>query len=104
MDERKIRLGPRIYRQHRPWRVILAILIVLAVLALVGFVALYILCSRNLVYTTRGVRVVFSPETPRRTFADRNIGSISYLPAVFGGFCAAEAIEVLGGFSENSAR
>lgn len=53
---------------------------------------------------TRGVRVVFSPETPRRAFTGRNIGSISYLPAVFGGFCAAEAIEVLCGFSENSAR
>ncbi len=46
---------------------------------------------------TKGVKVVFSPETPRQTFADRKIGSISYLPAICGCFCAAEAVRVLCG-------
>ena len=44
---------------------------------------------------TKGVPVVFSPETPLRTFANRKIGSISYMPAVFGCFCAAAAIKHL---------
>ena len=46
---------------------------------------------------TKGVKVVFSPETPRRTFSGRKIGSISYLPAICGCFCAAEAIKILCG-------
>ena len=58
MAERKHAGAPHIYRQHRPWRVILLILAILAVLALAGCVALFILCGDNLVYTTRGVRVV----------------------------------------------
>ena len=48
----------------------------------------------------RGVPVIFSPEPPRRSFTGRQIGSISYMPAVFGNFCAAEAIRTLCGFSE----
>lgn len=51
----------------------------------------------------RDVPVVFSPEPPRRSFTDRKIGSISYMPAIFGNLCAAEAIRSLGGFSEKSA-
>ena len=43
----------------------------------------------------KGVRTVFSPEKPQRSFADRKIGSISYLPAICGCFCAAEAIREL---------
>ena len=50
----------------------------------------------------RGVPTVFSPEPPRRSFTDRKIGSISYMPAIFGNVCAAEAIRSLGGFSEKS--
>lgn len=44
---------------------------------------------------TKGVKCVFSPEIPRRTFTGRKIGSISYMPAICGCFCAAEAIKVL---------
>ena len=44
---------------------------------------------------TKGVKTVFSPEIPQRSFAGKKIGSISYLPAVCGCFCAAEAIKEL---------
>ena len=44
---------------------------------------------------TKGVKVVFSPEIPVKTFSDKKIGSISYLPAICGCFCAAEAIKIL---------
>ena len=47
----------------------------------------------------KGVPTVFSPEPPLRTFTGRAIGSISYMPAIFGLQCAAEAIAVLSGFS-----
>ena len=43
----------------------------------------------------KGVKVVFSPEAPLRRFQDRNIGSISFIPAIFGSFCAAAAINSL---------
>ena len=43
----------------------------------------------------KGILTVYSPELPRRTFADKKIGSISYMPAIFGCFCAAAAIEYL---------
>lgn len=43
----------------------------------------------------KGVKVVFSPEAPLRRFQDRNIGSISFIPAIFGCFCAAEAANSL---------
>lgn len=43
-----------------------------------------------------GVKVVFSPEKPvrkkKKTKAGEAIGSISYMPAIFGIYCAAEAI------------
>lgn len=45
----------------------------------------------------RQVRCVFSPETPKRSFEHKKIGSISYMAAIFGCFCAAEAIRVLTG-------
>ena len=41
---------------------------------------------------TKGIKVVFSPEMPERSFENKKIGSISYLPAIFGCFCAYEAI------------
>ena len=44
---------------------------------------------------TKGIKVVFSPEAPRRSFENKKIGSISYLPAIFGCFCASEAISTL---------
>jgi len=44
---------------------------------------------------TKGVKTVFSPEIPQRSFTGKKIGSISYLPAVCGCFCAAEAIKEL---------
>ena len=40
----------------------------------------------------KGIKTVFSPEPPLKRFADRKIGSISFIPAIFGCFCAAEAI------------
>ncbi len=43
----------------------------------------------------KGVKVVFSQEAPRCRFQDRNIGSISFIPAIFGCFCAAEAVNHL---------
>lgn len=46
----------------------------------------------------KGIKTVYSPEVPQRKFGDRKIGSISYLPAIFGCFCASEAIlTILGG-------
>ena len=43
-----------------------------------------------------GVKVVFSPEKPvgteKKTKAGEAIGSISYMPAIFGIYCAAEVI------------
>ena len=44
---------------------------------------------------TKGVKTVFSPEVPQQSFTGRKIGSISYLPAVCGCFCAAEAVKHL---------
>lgn len=44
---------------------------------------------------TKGVPVVYSPEVPDRTFAAKNIGSISYMPTIAGCFCAAYAIKIL---------
>ena len=44
---------------------------------------------------TKGVLTVYSPEIPLRSFEDRKIGSISYMPAIFGCFCAAAAIRQL---------
>ena len=44
---------------------------------------------------TKGVKTVYSPEPPLKRFADRKIGSISFIPAIFGGFCAAEAVNSL---------
>ncbi len=44
---------------------------------------------------TRGIRCVFSPEE-RAGEADRAaVGTISYLPAVFGAFCAAAVLELV---------
>ena len=43
----------------------------------------------------KGVKTVYSPEVPRKKFADRKIGSISFMPAIFGCFCAAEAVNSL---------
>ena len=40
----------------------------------------------------KGVKCIFSPEPPLRKFEQRKIGSISYIPAIFGAFCAKEAI------------
>ena len=40
---------------------------------------------------------VYSPEVPVRSFENKKIGSISYMPAVFGCFCAAAAIRHLAG-------
>ncbi len=42
---------------------------------------------------TKGVKVVFSPEIPLKRFAGGKIGSISYLPAICGCYCAAETIK-----------
>ncbi len=44
---------------------------------------------------TKGIKVVFSPEMPKRSFENKRIGSISYLPSIFGCFCAYEAISSL---------
>ena len=44
---------------------------------------------------TKGVKTVYSPEPPLKRFADRKIGSISFIPAIFGCFCAAEAVNSL---------
>lgn len=44
---------------------------------------------------TKGIRAVFSPEPPLKRNAEGPIGSISYLPALFGGFCAAELLAQL---------
>ena len=41
------------------------------------------------------IPIVFSPEPPLRSFTGGKIGSISYIPAVFGCFCAAAAIHHL---------
>ena len=46
------------------------------------------------------VPTVFSPEPPLRRFDNRKIGTISYIPAIFGCFCAAQAIKVLTGISK----
>lgn len=46
----------------------------------------------------KGVPTVFSPELPQRSFEHKKIGSISYIPAIFGCFCAAAAISHLSGF------
>lgn len=43
----------------------------------------------------KNIPVVYSPEVPLRKFTDRKIGSISYIPAIFGCFCAAAAIKHL---------
>ena len=43
----------------------------------------------------KGVKTVYSPEPPLKKFADRKIGSISFIPAIFGCFCAAEAVNSL---------
>ncbi|MBR2625855.1 MAG: tRNA threonylcarbamoyladenosine dehydratase [Lentisphaeria bacterium] len=43
----------------------------------------------------KNIPTVFSPELPVRSFADRKIGSISYMPAIFGCFCASAAIREL---------
>lgn len=43
---------------------------------------------------TRGIPCVFSPEE-RAGEADRAVGTISYLPAVFGAFCAAAALKMI---------
>ena len=43
----------------------------------------------------KGVKTVYSPEPPLKRFADRKIGSISFIPAIFGCFCAAEAVNYL---------
>ena len=43
----------------------------------------------------KGVKTVYSPEPPLKKFADRKIGSISFIPAIFGCFCAAEAVNYL---------
>ncbi|MBE6377283.1 MAG: tRNA threonylcarbamoyladenosine dehydratase [Lentisphaerae bacterium] len=43
----------------------------------------------------KGVQTVFSPELPQRSFEHKKIGSISYIPAIFGCFCAAAAIRKL---------
>ena len=45
----------------------------------------------------KGVPTVFSPELPQRSFEHKKIGSISYVPAIFGCFCAAAAITALCG-------
>ena len=44
---------------------------------------------------TKGVKTVYSPEPPLKRFADRKIGSIRFIPAIFGCFCAAEAVTSL---------
>ena len=44
---------------------------------------------------SKGVKTVYSPEPPLKRFADRKIGSISFIPAIFGCFCAAEAVNSL---------
>lgn len=44
---------------------------------------------------TKGIPTVFSPELPLRSFENKKIGSISYIPAIFGCFCAAAAINSL---------
>ena len=44
---------------------------------------------------TKGVQTVYSPEPPLKRFADRKIGSISFIPAIFGCFCAAFAVNSL---------
>lgn len=41
---------------------------------------------------SKGVLTVYSPELPQRSFSEKKIGSISYMPAIFGCFCAAAAI------------
>lgn len=46
-------------------------------------------------YHLKKIPVVFSPEVPLRSFEGKKIGSISYIPAVFGCFCAAAAIRQL---------
>jgi tRNA A37 threonylcarbamoyladenosine dehydratase len=43
----------------------------------------------------KGVKTVFSPEIPKQSFTGKKIGSISYIPAICGCFCAAEAIKEL---------
>ena len=43
----------------------------------------------------KGVKTVYSPEPPLKRFADRKIGSISFIPAIFGCFCAAAAVNYL---------
>ena len=44
---------------------------------------------------THGVDTVFSPETPVRPDTPGPIGTVSYMPAVFGCFCAAAALRRL---------
>jgi len=46
-------------------------------------------------YRLKHIPVIFSPEIPARNFENKKIGSISYIPAVFGCFCAAAAIKSL---------
>jgi tRNA A37 threonylcarbamoyladenosine dehydratase len=43
----------------------------------------------------KGVKTVFSPEIPKQSFTGKKIGSISYIPAICGCFCAAESIKEL---------
>lgn len=43
----------------------------------------------------KGVKTVFSPEPPLKSFTECKIGSISFIPAIFGCFCAAEAVNSL---------
>lgn len=45
---------------------------------------------------TRGVETVFSPEPPQKTNTPGPLGTISYLPAIFGCFCAAAVLRKLG--------
>jgi tRNA A37 threonylcarbamoyladenosine dehydratase len=51
--------------------------------------------SRLKPYHLKNIPVIFSPEIPLRRFEDKKIGSISYMPAIFGCFCAAAAIRKL---------
>jgi len=43
----------------------------------------------------KGIRCVFSSEVPAVRFGERKIGSISYMPVIFGCFCAYEVISSL---------
>ena len=47
---------------------------------------------------SKGVKTVYSPDPPLKTFANRKIGSISFIPAIFGCFCAAAAIKSIAAY------